>query len=90
MFTYPDALFGLEWLVALANGATVYSLEAPFHGFASLEIRERTPAFDKVLLPLIRRILGDRLIPSRIIFFAALPYSRLASPACPAYHFSLE
>jgi len=65
VFTYPDALFGMEWAIAAAGGATLFALEAPFHGFASLQLQRRTPAFDHVLLPLIRRILAEGMIPSR-------------------------
>jgi len=65
VFAYPDALFGMEWLIGMAGGATVFALEAPFHGFASLSIPQTTPAFENVLLPLIRRMLGESLIPSR-------------------------
>jgi len=65
IFTYPDALFGMEWLMAAAGGATTFSLEAPFHGFASLGTGRTTPAFDNVLLPLIRMILSHGLIPTR-------------------------
>jgi len=65
VFTYPDALFGMEWMIAASGGATLFALEAPFHGFASLEIERRTPAFEHVLLPLIRGLLARDLIPTR-------------------------
>jgi alpha-L-fucosidase len=63
VFSFPDALFGLDWLADLAGGATVFSLEAPFHGFG--DANRFSPAFEQVLLPLIRLILVERLIPTR-------------------------
>jgi|GEM_PF-74025 len=63
VFSFPDALFGLDWLADLAGGATVFSLEAPFHGFG--DAARFSPAFERVLLPLIRLILAEHLIPTR-------------------------
>ncbi len=67
VFTYPEALFGTEWLQAAAGGASVYSLECPFHGFAEFFGSEKsfTPAWHNVLLPLTRKLIHDEIIPSR-------------------------
>jgi hypothetical protein len=66
VFTYPESLYGAEWLIAAAGGATVYSLECPYHGFATLDTEKRfLPAWHKVILPLVRKLLNDNLIPDR-------------------------
>jgi hypothetical protein len=65
VFSFPDAQFGMDWLLDLAGGATVYSLEAPFHGAFAEACASTTPAFNQVLLPLIRLILVRHLIPTR-------------------------
>lgn len=65
VFTYPDALFGIEWLIAAAGGASVFSLECPYHGFAVPEQGQFTPAWYNVILPLTRQLISNGLIPSR-------------------------
>jgi hypothetical protein len=65
VFTYPDALFGIEWLIAAAGGATVFSLECPYHGFAVPEQGKFTPAWHNVILPLARQLIKYILIPGR-------------------------
>ena len=65
VFTYPDALFGIDWLIAAAGGATVFSLECPYHGFAVPEQGQFTPAWHNVILPLTRMLINNQLIPSR-------------------------
>jgi hypothetical protein len=65
VFTYPDALFGIEWLIAAAGGATVFSLECPYHGFAVPEQGQFTPAWYNVILPLTRLLIHNQIIPSR-------------------------
>lgn len=49
----------------MAGGATVYSLECPYHGFTSMESDLLTPAFEKVLAPLIRKMINENIIPSK-------------------------
>ncbi len=64
VLTFPDALFGIDWMAGLAGGATVFGLEIPAMmvppGGQSL-----APAFRQVLLPLIRRMLATPLAPTR-------------------------
>jgi hypothetical protein len=65
VFTYPDSLFGIDWLIAAAGGATVYSLECPYHGLAVPEQDKFTPAWNNVILPLTRQLINNNLIPGR-------------------------
>ncbi len=81
VFTFPDVLFGLDWLVALSGGATVFALEAPFHGFAGPDALQATPAFEQVLLPLIRLMRARPLVPTRAQILArALVAAQPAGP----------
>lgn len=65
VFTFPDAQHGMEWLLGVAGGATVFSLEPYSIGYSSCEGDQLTPAFQNVLLPLMRKIIRDKLIPGR-------------------------
>ena len=64
VLTFPDAMFGIDWIAGLAGGATVFGIEIPgvvvTPGATALQ-----PAFRNVLLPLIRRMLQQRLGPTR-------------------------
>ncbi len=46
LFTFPEVLFGIDWLVGLSAGATVFAIEAPFHGFGPLDAATPSPAFE--------------------------------------------
>jgi hypothetical protein len=85
VFTFPDALFGLDWLTALSNGATVFSLEAPFHGYAGPDALQATPAFLQVLLPLIRQMLSRPLIPTLPQVLARVPAAALPAGPNPTW-----
>ncbi|QUH27700.1 glycosyl hydrolase family 98 C-terminal domain-containing protein [Vallitalea guaymasensis] len=65
VFTFPDAQYGVDWLQDMAFGANVFSLECPYHGFTSMESDQLTPAFNNVVLPLIRKMINDSIIPSK-------------------------
>lgn len=64
LYTYPEIMFGIEWMMAAAGGATIYSLEAPFHGIADFwgGNPRFVPAWNEVLLPLSRKIVHEGLI----------------------------
>ncbi len=64
LYTYPEIMFGIEWMMAAAGGATLYSLEAPFHGIADFwgGNPRFVPAWNEVLLPLSRKIVYGNLI----------------------------
>ncbi|GKX30733.1 fucolectin [Vallitalea longa] len=65
VFTFPDAQYGVDWLQDMAFGANVFSLECPYHGFTSMESDQLTPAFNNVVLPLIRKMINNSIIPSK-------------------------
>jgi hypothetical protein len=65
LFTFPEAMYGIDWLAAMAGGATVFALECPYHGLTSVEGDLATPSFEHVLLPLIRTTIKQKLIPAR-------------------------
>jgi hypothetical protein len=64
VMSFPDALFGIDWMAGLAGGATVFGVEIPAK-LVSPDGQRLCPAFQKVLLPLIRRMLAEPLAPSR-------------------------
>ena len=64
--TYPEALFGTEMLLVAASGGSVFSIEAPQRGTIDpLGTGELSPAGENVVFPVLRRLINDRLIPSR-------------------------
>lgn len=65
VFTYPEALYGTEWLIGAAGGASLFSLEAYFQGYSTCDGSAMTPAFEYVVLPTIRKIIGDGLIATK-------------------------
>jgi Glycosyl hydrolase family 98 C-terminal domain/Glycosyl hydrolase family 98 len=64
-FSYPLAMFGIDWTVALSAGATVFSSEIPVD--YSLLAREgiMNQGFSKVMGPLFRLMIEEGVIPSR-------------------------
>lgn len=83
VFSYPDALYGIEWLVAASGGASLFSLEAFFQGYSSCDGSRTTPAFDNVILPLIRQIIQHKLIPDRDAVRARIKAAYRPSQAAP-------
>ncbi len=65
VFSFPDAQYGMEWLMAAVGGATIFSLETYFQGYSSCKGDMPTPAFENVLLPMIRLIINNGIIPGR-------------------------
>lgn len=65
VFSYPDAMYGIEWLIGASGGAALFSLEAYFQGYSSCDGSQLTPAFETVILPLVRQIVSHGLIPDR-------------------------
>lgn len=63
--TYPEALYGTELLMTAAAGGTVFSIEAPQRGTVVPERDALSAAGAKVVFPVLRRLIRDRLIPSR-------------------------
>lgn len=64
VLSFPDAMFGIDWMAGLAGGATVFGSEIPSRIFTPGGTR-LCPAFTQVLLPLIRRMIAQPLAPSR-------------------------
>lgn len=64
VFTFPDSQFGIDWMADMAGGATVFALECPYHGFTSMESDLLTPAMEKVLIPMMRKMVNG-IIPSK-------------------------
>lgn len=83
VFSYPDALYGIEWLVAASGGASLFSLEAYFQGYSSCDGAKPTPAFENVLLPLIRQIVRHHLIPDRTAVLSKIHAAYRPSSAAP-------
>lgn len=72
--SYPEALFGTEMLVAAASGGTVFSIEAPWRGTIDPDgTGELSPAGTEVVFPVLRRLIGARLIPGRDEVLARTP-----------------
>ncbi|HOY62773.1 MAG: Glycosyl hydrolase family 98 [bacterium ADurb.Bin236] len=83
VFSYPDALYGIEWMIAASGGASLFSLEAYFQGYSSCDGKKLTPAFENVILPLIRQIIKHRFIPDRDSALAKIKTAYRPSQAAP-------
>ncbi|MHC1750229.1 MAG: glycosyl hydrolase family 98 C-terminal domain-containing protein [Cellulosilyticaceae bacterium] len=83
VFSFPDVQFGMDWLLDMAGGATTYSLECPYHGFTSMEGDLTTPAFDNVIVPLIRKMVHNDIIPSKEAVMDKIQVAHHAQDAKP-------
>jgi hypothetical protein len=70
LYAYPEALFGIEFLENAAMGGSVFYWEMTCHIFHGApdspgEWAQRAPCFKNVLIPLMRKMIRERLISTR-------------------------
>lgn len=74
---YPEAIFGMEMLESAALGATCFTWEYPCHLIYSPDMKRLDPEFRHVILPLLRKMLRERLIARKADVKAQMPVALL-------------